>query len=55
MTPVLHSYLLYSGVFKAHRDERESRNLGETTEESGGAGGIRTPDLRFRKPLLYPV
>ena len=22
--------------------------------ESGGAGEIRTPDKRFRKPLLYP-
>ena len=21
----------------------------------GGPGGIRTPDLRFRKPLLYPA
>jgi hypothetical protein len=22
--------------------------------ESGGAGEVRTPDKRFRKPLLYP-
>ena len=25
-----------------------------TKQVNGGAGGIRTPDLRFRKPTLYP-
>jgi hypothetical protein len=26
-----------------------------STLEYGGAGGSRTPDLRFRKPPLYPT
>ncbi len=27
----------------------------ELLKKSGGPEGIRTPDLRFRKPLLYPA
>ena len=29
-------------------------NFSLLTSDSGGAGEIRTPDKRFRKPLLYP-
>jgi hypothetical protein len=28
--------------------------LSQVTEKNGRPGGIRTPDPRFRKPLLYP-
>jgi hypothetical protein len=29
--------------------------LSEVVDNRGGPGVIRTPDLRFRKPLLYPA
>ena len=32
----------------------KSRNVYQIKELNGGAGEARTPDLRFRKPTLYP-
>src|SRR5258707_5964339 len=34
--------------------ELKSRNVYQIKELNGGAGEARTPDLRFRKPTLYP-
>ena len=40
---------------------QQAKNLGKTPDfinnnsEDGLPGGTRTPDLRLRRPLLYPV
>ena len=38
-----------------HHNRSNSRRCGHLTGVSGAPGRIRTSDLRFRKPLLYPL
>src|ERR1700730_5876358 len=41
-------------VFRYFRQYLKIPDLIESKAEHGGAGESRTPDLRFRKPPLYP-
>ena len=45
---------LQARLFEASGSSAYRRMYLKRQDEAGRPGGIRTPDPRFRKPLLYP-